>query len=197
MPLWTCPVCKTSKRGLQKPRLDDIVRYCFPCSEETGRLVHRHRLAQERASQKRLQKRQATARKVNLRRQQIQQRTEEQVTLQTEARFTSLGEDLRELWKRMLRLPTVPKGLAAKKPTIHVRHCRQSPRTVGWAWEDWRIQVSVWPGCTLPSVKDTMIHELAHLCCGWKFGRDGWKHDDRFHGILEDLCHDWRQLDGA
>lgn len=38
---WVCPLCKVGKLGLQRPRRDDVIRYCFPCSEQTGRMVER------------------------------------------------------------------------------------------------------------------------------------------------------------
>ena len=38
---WVCPECGKGKLGLQRPRKNDIVRYCFPCSEKSGYLVER------------------------------------------------------------------------------------------------------------------------------------------------------------
>ena len=38
---WVCPICKKGKLGLQRPRLDNIIRYCLDCSKETKKLVKR------------------------------------------------------------------------------------------------------------------------------------------------------------
>ena len=38
---WVCPQCGVGKLGLQRPRKNDIIRYCFPCSEKAGVLVER------------------------------------------------------------------------------------------------------------------------------------------------------------
>lgn len=38
---WVCPLCNVGKLGLQRPRKNDVIRYCLPCSEKTGRLVER------------------------------------------------------------------------------------------------------------------------------------------------------------
>ena len=38
---WVCPQCGVGKLGLQRPRKNDIIRYCFPCSTEAGVLVER------------------------------------------------------------------------------------------------------------------------------------------------------------
>ncbi len=34
---WVCPLCNVGKLGLQRPRKNDVVRYCLPCSEKTGK----------------------------------------------------------------------------------------------------------------------------------------------------------------
>ena len=41
MPLWSCPNGCGSVRGGKRPRRDDVVRYCLPCSTKSGRLVER------------------------------------------------------------------------------------------------------------------------------------------------------------
>lgn len=46
--LWICPLCKKGKLGKIKPRRNDIVRYCFPCSEKSGYLVERFSPKDER-----------------------------------------------------------------------------------------------------------------------------------------------------
>lgn len=38
---WVCPQCDDRVMGPQRPRRDNIVRYCLPCSKQTGKLVER------------------------------------------------------------------------------------------------------------------------------------------------------------
>ena len=38
---WVCPICNVGKLGGQRPAKDNIIRYCLPCSEKTGKLVLR------------------------------------------------------------------------------------------------------------------------------------------------------------
>ena len=39
---WRCPVCELGILGPLRPRLNDVRRYCLPCSAKTGRLVERY-----------------------------------------------------------------------------------------------------------------------------------------------------------
>jgi len=38
---WMCPECGSTKRAPKAPRMNDVRRYCLPCSESTGYLVER------------------------------------------------------------------------------------------------------------------------------------------------------------
>jgi len=38
---WVCPSCGGGVNGPQRPRMDDVRRYCLRCSAKTGRLVQR------------------------------------------------------------------------------------------------------------------------------------------------------------
>lgn len=42
---WKCPVCEIGVLGLLRPRKNDVVRYCLPCSAKTGRLVEGYSVA--------------------------------------------------------------------------------------------------------------------------------------------------------
>jgi hypothetical protein len=45
---WVCPNCKKGKLGKIRPRKNDIIRYCFPCSTKSGYLIERTSPADER-----------------------------------------------------------------------------------------------------------------------------------------------------
>jgi len=38
---WSCPICAIGALGPQRPRKDNAVRYCLPCTAKTGKLVER------------------------------------------------------------------------------------------------------------------------------------------------------------
>jgi hypothetical protein len=38
---WVCPTCGSGVNGPERPRRDDVRRYCLDCSAKTGRLVER------------------------------------------------------------------------------------------------------------------------------------------------------------
>lgn len=38
---WVCPECGAGKLGPEKPRKNNVIRYCLPCSESAGVLVER------------------------------------------------------------------------------------------------------------------------------------------------------------
>lgn len=62
---WVCPSCGNGCLGPTRPRKDNIVRYCLPCSEKTGKLVERETPAltkkRERQAEKSAMKRKARA----------------------------------------------------------------------------------------------------------------------------------------
>jgi len=58
---WVCPLCNVGKLGLQRPRKDDVIRYCLACSEKTGRLVERFAPADQTKKVKAVAKAKAVA----------------------------------------------------------------------------------------------------------------------------------------
>jgi hypothetical protein len=48
---WTCPQCEKGALGPSRPRKDNAVRYCLPCTAATGKLTERTCLAHERKKQ--------------------------------------------------------------------------------------------------------------------------------------------------
>lgn len=51
---WICPRCRDGKLAPNRPRKNDVRRYCLACSEKSGRLVERvsPKLERKRAKKK-------------------------------------------------------------------------------------------------------------------------------------------------
>lgn len=183
---WECPTgSHPGKLGPSKPRRDDIVRYCLPCSEATGRLVERIAPALER-------KRQAVKDRAVARRRAEHERAavERQRRAEAEAaRYTFAGVDLRDEVARLRRLRAFGGAggrLARRPPTFHVRHAKTEPRsTLAGAWPStWRFQVTIYPGVDLADLRESLVHELAHLYVGGdRSDRNRW-HGDRWRRTM-------------
>lgn len=70
MPRWVCPNCGQAVNAPQRPRRDDVRRYCLTCSAQTGRLVERAAPALERKRAARREA-QATKRKARAERERL------------------------------------------------------------------------------------------------------------------------------
>ena len=61
---WTCPLCSKGALGPTRPRKNNAVRYCLPCTAKTGKLVERICPALENKRQRKAEaKKEAVARK--------------------------------------------------------------------------------------------------------------------------------------
>lgn len=60
---WTCPRCEDTILAPDRPRKDDVRRYCLPCSEKTGRLVERACPARERERERKKRQRSEAAKR--------------------------------------------------------------------------------------------------------------------------------------
>jgi hypothetical protein len=168
---WACPNGCAAVLGPTKPRRDDVKRYCLACSAVRGRLVERTAPALERAREAR-----EAARKV--RGAKVLARTEVQET----AYYTIAGLDLRTLVAEFCKAPALSTNtpgmyatLKARNVTIVVRRCSRQPRRFGFArYRTLTISICDYPGIKPEDVRETVIHELAHLRVGF--------HDDMHHG---------------
>lgn len=100
---WICPDCGETNRAPDRPRRDDVRRYCLPCSKRTGRLTEKTCPALDRARTER-QTRSAALRKTKTERARARAR---------EARSWN-GVDLEDqsarLWRLRVRSQVVDPG---------------------------------------------------------------------------------------
>jgi len=139
-----------------RPRADDVRRFCLPCSEATGKLVRRvsTTLAKERD-------RRSEARRAKEKGRALARKAREV------AYYTVAGVDLRALMTSYCRAKAwrgTPVGNNVKPPELRIRRTKGQPRRYGTAWwHRYRIQIVDYPGVGEHDVKETLIHELAHL----------------------------------
>jgi hypothetical protein len=50
---WVCPLCCKGANGSIRPRRNDAVRYCLPCTKKTGKLTERAAPSLERKKRER------------------------------------------------------------------------------------------------------------------------------------------------
>lgn len=161
---WECPTGEhRGVLGPSKPRRENIVRYCLPCSQAAGRLVERVapslQRQRETAAERAAAKRKAAA---------------ERQRARDAERYVVDGVDLRDVMLRAMRLPTC-KPLVERLAYRHrvygspnivelvVRRSKTKAYTTGHAWNHYKITITVGTRNDPVRAAGVLLHELAHL----------------------------------
>lgn len=168
---WVCPSCGSGVNAPERPRRDDVRRYCLDCSAETGRLVERTCPALEKKRQTAREKRAART---------ITNRERE---AEAELAARSVGDfDLLAEAKRIWNLPTMKelRGRGSRPfPEIEWRRSAHKARTSGhcWFWAGSRLgqdRIVITIGRDSYGAVATVIHELVHAVSHEKHSRRFW-----------------------
>lgn len=177
---WVCPRCKRGALGGRRPRLDDVVRYCFPCSTAEGSLVRRTAPVVERrraAKEARTRERRGASKLV--------------AQAKRDALWVYGGYDLANEALRMCKHPEI----GVRAPDIVIRRSSADYCT-GTSWGG-RVVLSIPPGATAGQALTILAHEIAHEGGGRDghgsrsssaWGRDG--HGSRWKSAFAALCLD-------
>ncbi len=206
---WKCPNCGDGILAPQRPRLDDIRRYCLPCSSKSGKLVER--IAPALEAQRTRRKEQRTSMKKKKRQSQRRriERAENTPRKIAERIYSKQGEygmnierETARLWKMLSKMPATLAG-SHRNQRIHLN--RPQPPKVqlkvrGWRAEgDGSIRTT---GGTLglaymgqhiikvaPKVSwETLAHEIIHIA-GYQY------HDRSFYMALKWLTETrWKMI---
>lgn len=189
---WECPAGKhPAVLGSTRPLADATVRFCLPCSEQTGRLVKRTAPALER---KRAAKTATAQERAKARRDRDRQRARRKRYVEVEERDGSVGEvDTHATMKRMLRLPAMRDRMREtfgfekrRLPELTLRRRASSGVSAhAYPWE-WRIAMTIGPCESRISVEELILHELVHLVCEG----DEW-HGDVYRRTLVLAAREW------
>jgi hypothetical protein len=169
---WVCPACDSGVIAPDKPRKNDVRRFCLDCSKKTGKLVERvcPALTNKRAQAK--EKRAAkTARKRD----------------KAKVKATQWPNVLQLHFSRFKKLKCWANDV--KHAHLVLRH-RPGKSTVrddeasGYA-KPWSGRIVVTAGSDRADAIETLLHELAHVAAGFSAG-----HGDTFRSILMEAARE-------
>lgn len=165
---WVCPTCNGGALAPERPRKNDVRRYCLPCSKRTGKLVERVapvlQARREKAAAQRSERTQRLA----------QRETEIWTVAGIDVRglardcWTALGHVVNEFFasRRLFRAALPQVILRRRRPRrwSDGEHTRVMPAigTSGWARGHSRVTLLVNPECDRAKIMELMLHELAH-----------------------------------
>lgn len=180
---WVCPMCNRVGLAPERPRKNDVRRYCLPCSKKTGRLVERTCavLTKRREKAAALRAEKATRAK-DLMREWWTVAGIDVRALEVEC-WRALGYVVRDFFRSRVIAPTIDHWNDAKRlPAIKLRRRRVTHRgTTGWAYGRGRITLLFAPGVDAANVREVVLHELAHCAHAWLLRADD-KSLDSSHG---------------
>lgn len=168
---WKCPNDKhPGILGPTKPRNDNTVRYCLPCSQETGKLVKRISPVMQKRAEIARERAQTKAKR------KAQRAKDRHV-----AYYTAEGVNLKLELDRIWHLKAVMGR--RQVPTLIVRRSKKGYGRLGLAnlWAN-EITILVKPGYDWADLLDTLVHEIAHMKAGEnpddhaKWHGKEWKH---------------------
>jgi hypothetical protein len=193
---WKCPNdIHAGVLGPSRPRRDNLCRYCIPCSQRVGKLVERVAPTVEK-------QREVQAAHAKQKRETKTRRAKEK----EKAYYVIAGVNLQAEMKRLVKLKAFGgrQGRMARQiPNLVVRRCKSHPRTrLGSAspWEN-KIIVAAYPGQDAADVRETLIHELVHIYCGYdrsdKRHWHGTEFRSKFREAVEEAYGFWPRITSA
>ena len=193
---WKCQLCDNGLLAPTKPRMNDVRRYCLPCSSETGKLVERVSPTLEK---KRVAKKATTKKKNAAKRATVAKRTAPIKTRQKrEAQRQRIFEkEADRIWALFF-----PNGTARKRPPIKLVYSHGGG--VSGLWDGWQVLVRIprWSkgGAT---VWETLAHELCHAVVGSRHKDSEGSHGRTFYTTLKPVIEkrwkvrmDWSFING-
>lgn len=103
---WVCPECESAKHAPQAPRMNDVRRYCLPCSEATGYLVERTcpvldaKRARKKETQRTRAARRAARNKAKRDRERLEAKEAKRQAEEREARYQAKKREREEIQER-------------------------------------------------------------------------------------------------
>jgi predicted RNA-binding Zn-ribbon protein involved in translation (DUF1610 family) len=206
---WKCPNCGDGILAPQRPRLDDVRRYCLPCSSKSGKLVERIAPALEAQRTRRNEQRTRKAKKKRQSQRRRTERAENTPRKIAERIYSKQGEygmnierETARLWKMLSKMPATLAG-SHRNQRIHLN--RPHPPKVQLKVRGWRAEgdgTILTTGGTLglaymgqhiikvaPKVSwETLAHEIIHI--------EGYRYHDRsFYMALKWLTETrWKMI---
>lgn len=183
---WKCEVCDSGLLAPTKPRMNDVRRYCLPCSSKTGKLVQRvaPTLEKQRTAKKAAVKRKTVAKRASVAKRTAPAKAQQRVDAK---RAKMIHEEAEKIWKLMQ-----PYHNGKPLPKINIARGKNWGSQYGYAESTFRhIQVNVDRDQTperSQRVWQVLAHELCH-CAVPPIKRNGARdvHSREFYHCLRDI----------
>lgn len=167
---WVCPNCDKGALGPQRPRKNNVVRYCLPCSSKAGVLVERTCPSLEKRRSARKAK---VTKKAKRKRDSAKARRDELWVYQ--------GWDLEKELTRMCKHPELN---LRRKPVVEIRRRKQGNYCTGRSYGG-RIVLTIPTEATAGQALALLAHEVAHEDRGARGHGERWR--TVFTTLAEDL----------
>lgn len=191
---WKCEICDSGLLAPSRPRMNDVRRYCLPCSADTGKLVHRvaPSLEKKRAVKKVAATKRTTSKRetVAKNKAKVQPKKDAIKRVQTfGAQGFHIEKEAKKIWKL---LEPYHNGNPVPKIAMQQRGYtldesgklwmrRGGVAGLAYYWEN-RIWLAAKPDW------ETLAHELVHVAVGVRQGVQNRKaHDKVFYDCLRDV----------
>lgn len=184
---WKCPNCNSGLLAPTKPRMNDVRRYCLPCSAKTGKLVQRISPALEK---KKAEKKVAATKRTASKRETVAKKNaplKEQQRIDAQ-RVKMIQKEAERIWKLMIPFH---KG----KPLPKINIVRGQNRGAQYGHAEYlrnTIQVNVDRDQSVyrsRRVWEVLAHELAHCAVPPKLtnGTSRDVHSKEFYQCLREV----------
>lgn len=191
---WKCEICDNGLLAPSRPRMNDVRRYCLPCSADTGKLVHRvaPSLEKKRAVKKVVATKRTTSKRATVAKKKAKVQHRQKAIKQVQT-FGHEGfhieKEAKKIWKLLepyhngKPLPKIE--MQQRGYTVHedggigIRTGRVSGLAYYWESRIWLAADPEW---------GTLAHELVHVAVGVRRGVQNRKaHDKVFYDCLRDV----------
>lgn len=177
---WKCPSCNHGILNSSRPRMNDVKRYCLPCSAKSGVLVQRTAPALEKKRDASKAKQSA---KQSAKRKKVTAIKKQKKVSAKELRWNgdmNYDAEAKKLWKIL-----EPVHNGAKLPIIQVKDPKRLNGAMGWSGGYFIV---VKKGYGLVTDWQTLAHELVHSAISYSSKRYGTRHHDReFYNRLKEV----------
>ena len=193
---WKCQLCDNGLLAPTKPRMNDVRRYCLPCSSETGKLVQRVSPTLEK---KRVAKKATTKKKNVAKRATVAKRTAPiKIRQKRQAQRQRIFEkEADRIWALFF-----PNGTTRKRPPIKLVYSRHGG--VSGLWDGWTVLVRISRHSRGGAQEwETLAHELCHAVVGSRHRDNEGSHGRTFYTTLKPVIEkrwgvrmDWSFING-
>ena len=181
---WKCDICNHGLLAPTKPRINDVRRYCLPCSSKTGKLVERvaPSLEKQRTAKKAAAKKRNVAKRATVAKRTAPAKAQQRVDAQ---RAKMIHNEAEKIWKLMQ-----PYHKGKPLPKIKIVRGKNWGSQYGHAGFNY-IQVNVDRSQSVGRSKrvwEVLAHELCHIAVPPIY-RNGARdvHSREFYQCLKDV----------